>query len=677
MQILVNNDFTHSGQTLTQAQINSFTQDEQTAINILDAAITNNITITINVGFGSYNGITLTNQNVSEGNTNFGYFVSYSTLRSDLLTFGQPGFFNNANLPNTTSINGVSNFWVSSSEAKIFGIATNGQADGFVGIGTNFTAGTVRVAAFLHEIGHAMGRVPENYNNNTWSSALDLWRFTGQNTRLFDPATNPSVQHPESAAYFSLDGGATKVADWGVYSDPSDFLNPQNNLLPAPYSNLTPNDPFNEIIGNIAQLTTVDLDMMEALGFRITPPPKPAPPAGTTAAMIMRHGSDGQYYIYDIGNNAILAPYKLGQVGTDWTVAGLGGFFSNDTNDMLLRNSNTGQFYVYDVKNNNITGSASLGTVGLNFQVMGFGNFGSFGETDMILRNSSNAALQVYDIRNNQIINSNPMGAVGLNWQFSGVGNFSSRGTSDMIMRNSNTGGLEVYDINSNQITGAAFIGTVGLNWQFSGVGNFSGVPGETDLMLRNSNTGGLEVYDIRNNQLAGAAFIGTVGLEWQFAGIGPIHAPGASDLVLRNSNTGAFEVYDIAGNTLVGAASLGAVGLDWSVGGIAVDPPDPPGASGMGGLPADGTNNSSSQPVAALDSASPLAGATVGFSAATDSAPAGQTPAASGGSAGDVAPLVQAMAGLGGSGATDNSSTAPLGADTSQQTLLTAPQHT
>jgi hypothetical protein len=209
-----------------------------------------------------------------------------------------------------------------------------------------------------------------------------------------------------------------------------------------------------------------------------------------------------------------------------------------------------------------------------------------------------------------------------LNWQFSGVGNFSGFGESDMILRNSITGGLEVYDIANNQITNAAFIGTVGLDWQFSGVGNFSGVAGETDLLLRNSKTGGLEVYDIANNQLSGAAFIGTVGLDWQYAGIAPIHAAGTSDLVSRNVNTGAFEVYDIAGNTLVGAASLGAVGLDWQLGGFAVDPP-------------------------------------------TGSV---------GSSDGSTSQLVQAMAGFGGGSGAAPLNTAPLGADRSQQTLLTTP---
>ena len=141
--------------------------------------------------------------------------------------------------------------------------------------------------------------------------------------------------------------------------------------------------------------------------------------------------------------------------------------------------------------------------------------------------------------------------------------------------------------------------------------------------MLRNANTGGLEVYDIANNQLTGAAFIGTVGLDWQFAGIAPVHAAGASDLILRNVNSGAFEVYDIAGNALVGAASLGAVGLDWQLGGFAADPPT------VSGTFADMSNDQ----------------------------------------------LVQAMAGFSG-GAADTSNTAPPSADTSQQTLLTTPQH-
>jgi len=72
----------------------------------------------------------------------------------------------------------------------------------------------------------------------------------------------------------------------------------------------------------------------------------------------------------------------------------------------------------------------------------------------------------------------------------------------------------------------------------------------------------------------------------------------------------------------ITSAASLGSVGLDWSLGGFAADPPT-----------------------------------------------------ASMGSSGSTSQLVQAMAAFGG-GAADTSNTIALGAETSQQPLLTTPQH-
>jgi probable HAF family extracellular repeat protein len=387
---------------------------------------------------------------------------------------------------------------------------------------------------------------------------------------------------------------------------------------------------FAHAINNHSQIVGTVTEFSGSHGFVLTITPNSPPPVATSANMVLRGANAspavaGQYQIYNIGNNAILAAYSLGPVGTDWVFVTLGGFYDGDTSDMLLRNSTTGGFQVYDIANNNIYGSASLGAAGLDWQVMGFGNFGSFGNTDMMLRNVNTGGLQVYNISNNQITGSTFMGTVGLDWQFSGVGNFSGRGTSDMLLRNMNTGGLQVYDINSNQITGSAFIGTVGVDWRFSGVGNFSSVPGESDLLLRNSSTGGLEVYNINNNKLTGAAFIGTVGLDWEYAGVAPIRAAGASDLVLRNVNTGAFQVYNIAGNTLVGSASLGPVGVDWQLGGFAADPPS-------------------------------------GAMASSDTS---------------TAQLAQAMAGLGGgSGAPDGLNAGLVNADASQQPFLTTPQH-
>ena len=193
-------------------------------------------------------------------------------------------------------------------------------------------------------------------------------------------------------------------------------------------------------------------------GFLLMISPNAPPPVGTTADMILRGSNTspavmGQYEIYDIGNNAILAAYPLVQVGTDWQFAGLGGFQAGDTTDMFLRR-----------------GDPTSPTAGfLDGQVQGFGNFSSRGENDMMLREGPGFKF--------------PLGNVALNWQIGGFGNFSGK-------------------------TGATFLGTVGLEWQFAGVAPISGA-GRSDLVLRNVNTGAFEVYDIANNSNHGSRAIG------------------------------------------------------------------------------------------------------------------------------------------------------------------------
>jgi probable HAF family extracellular repeat protein len=112
-----------------------------------------------------------------------------------------------------------------------------------------------------------------------------------------------------------------------------------------------------EGINNAGQIVGQYQDASGRHGFLATLGPNPPPPAGTTADMILRNGA-GQYEIYDIGNNSILAAYSLGQVGTEWVfsvpsvLSGLGTFNASDTTDMMLRNRNTNGFEVYDISNN-------------------------------------------------------------------------------------------------------------------------------------------------------------------------------------------------------------------------------------------------------------------------------------------------------------------------------------
>ena len=105
--------------------------------------------------------------------------------------------------------------------------------------------------------------------------------------------------------------------------------------------------------------------------------------------MIMSNPSNGDYEIYDVGGNAILAAYSLGQVGSPWTFAGLGTFQAGDTSDMLLRDTSTGAFEAYYISNNIITNAAQIGVVGTNWNFSGTGDFdGASSLSELLLRNS-------------------------------------------------------------------------------------------------------------------------------------------------------------------------------------------------------------------------------------------------------------------------------------------------
>ena len=115
-------------------------------------------------------------------------------------------------------------------------------------MGTTFT-GNVLIAAALHELTHAMGRIA--------GDSLDLFRFNedGSGGNVFGSAI------PANPAFFSIDGGATDLADFGINSDPGDFLN----------GGVQGTDPFNEFVNSSsATLTQTDLQIMDVLGFHRT-----------------------------------------------------------------------------------------------------------------------------------------------------------------------------------------------------------------------------------------------------------------------------------------------------------------------------------------------------------------------------------------------------------------------
>ena len=227
----------------------SFRAGIQQAASILSATITNKITVNLNIDYSGTGG-------GAAAGPDSGRFVSYSTVRTDLINNAAPGDTTFSALPTGSTIQGQSQVVVWNAQLKLFGLLGANDTttdDGSATFATDINP-SLLVGVALHELTHALGRVP--YGSQP--DIFDLYRFTSPGNYLFSDSI------PSSAAFFSLNGGNTKIADFGQNSDPSDFLN--SGVQGG-------NDPFNEFYSGstLQSLTTVDKEQLDALGFNTIP----------------------------------------------------------------------------------------------------------------------------------------------------------------------------------------------------------------------------------------------------------------------------------------------------------------------------------------------------------------------------------------------------------------------
>ncbi|WP_426419440.1 NF038122 family metalloprotease [Bradyrhizobium genosp. A] len=230
-----------------QAAPTSFKNGLLQAVSILAANITDKITVNINIDYSGTGG-------GAAAGPDSGDYESYAWTRSELVNHASTGGTTFNSLPTGTSIQGQSNVAVWNAELKLWGVLGANDTttdDASANFSTDINSNLL-VGVALHELTHAMGRIPYG----SAPDIFDLFRFTSPGVRLFQGgATAP-------AAYFSLDGGVTKLADYGRSSDPSDFLN--SGVQGS-------NDPFNEYYTSttLQGLTSVDLKQLDALGFHL------------------------------------------------------------------------------------------------------------------------------------------------------------------------------------------------------------------------------------------------------------------------------------------------------------------------------------------------------------------------------------------------------------------------
>ena len=188
----------------------SFRAGIQQAASILSGAISDHITVNLVIDYSGTGG-------GAAAGPDHGLFQTYSSVRTNLINGASLGDTSFNALPAGSSIQGQSSVAVWNAQLKLWGIIGANDTttdDGSATFATDINPNLL-VAVALHELTHSTRRVPYGPQPVIFA----LFRFTSTGTRLF------AGGNTAPAAYFSLDGGVTRIADYGRNSDPSDFLN--------------------------------------------------------------------------------------------------------------------------------------------------------------------------------------------------------------------------------------------------------------------------------------------------------------------------------------------------------------------------------------------------------------------------------------------------------------------
>jgi hypothetical protein len=597
----------------------SFRDGMQTAANLLMAAFNDNITINIAVGYGEYPafngqpGQSLPNQNTSLGGP-WGSSLTYSTLRQDLINTASSTDDNTsvASLANASSLQGHSSFFVANAQLKAFGVSTSGAADGGVGMGTGFT-GNVLIAGALHEITHAMGR--------TFGSSLDVFRFNEDHSgnRVFGGAI------PSTPAYFSINGGSTNLADFGINSDPGDFLN--RGVQGS-------NDPFNENVGNLASLTAVDLTIMDVLGFhRVSSPPAisvsindmtisegdggtkvmtfTVTRSGGTAAFAVNYatadgtattadhdyaansgtlnfgsGVNTQTISITINGDTKLEPSEtffvnlsgatngttisdsqgIGTIQNDELNRAPRDFNTDGTSDVFWRNNSNGHVGTWEM-HNNVQTWHDLGFSGVDFKVAGIGDFNGDGTADLFWRNDSDGHVGIWEMQNN-VQTWHDLGLSSATIvKVAGIGDFNGDRTADVLWRNDSDGHVGIWEMHNNVQTWHDLGLSSATVVKVAGIGDFNG-DGTSDIFWRNDSDGHVGIWEMHNNVQTWHDLGLSSGTDFKVAGIGDFNGDHTADILWRNDSNGHVGIWEMHNNVQTWH-DLGFSGTDFKVAGI------------------------------------------------------------------------------------------------------------
>jgi hypothetical protein len=424
--------------------------------------------------------------------------VSYSQLRGWLIANAASSaqITAVASLPASAASlpNGANTFFVSRPEEKALGVFS-GDSSGIDGsIGFNIGDATSPEdwePAALTEIAHALG-----WNSiaqgGPFPDVADLFRYSSPGHYQWTS---------EQAAYFSIDGGNTDLADFSTSTTFDETL----------FADLPDDDPLRVPFTSAATtLTTFDIEALSVIGFGVASAAAPPPPpprrfnAGGSSSDILWQNTGGQASIWEMnGTNVIGGGPVSANPGPSWTEIGTGDFNDDGHSDILWQNAN-GQVSIWDMSGTNVIGGGPVSAnPGPAWKAIGTGDFNDDGHSDILWQNTITGQASIWELSGTSVTGGGPVTSnPGPSWHAIGTGDFNGDGHSDILWRNAN-GQTSIWEMSgTNLIGGGPIASNPGLSWSAVGTGDFNH-DGHSDILWQNAN-GQASIWEMNGTNVTG-----------------------------------------------------------------------------------------------------------------------------------------------------------------------------
>ena len=564
-----------------------FTTAMQTAASILGRAFSDNITINLRYGWGSYNNVadaTLVNSGGAYAQAQAGDNTAYSTVRSwlasDVVTDDDATSVN-ALPANNNGFPTPQNIFVTSAQERALGhfAGAAGTIDGAAAFGTGTTAANW-VGIALHEFTHAIGRLTAFYEASTTPVVLDLFRYSSTGVRQWTGG---------NAAYFSVDNGATHLASYGTSNDYSDLL---NNVANG-------NDSFNEFYNasTYQTLTETDLRMMDVIGFNRR---DDFVENQTTAGHVTVGGAAVQGFIETALDRDWISVnlqsgvrYQIALSGTGANQGTLSDAFLTlrDSNGVSLASDDdsgpgldsllfytapaTATYYIEARGVGQTTGTyhasvavVPVGSISIGSASIVEGNAGTSILSFLVTRAGGSAPFSVnYATANGTAVAGSDFVANAGVLTFGA--NINSQTISIVINGDTKFENNETFSVNLSGATNGGNIaagtatGTIFNDDINRSRADFNG-DGTSDILWRNS-SGYIGSYSIANGQASQWNGHAALGTDWNVAATGDFNNDGTSDVLLRRSD-GYLGAWSMLNGAIDHWTGLSPLGTDWNV---------------------------------------------------------------------------------------------------------------